>query len=201
VGVASTSAAFPRLPYSREEAEAIVGAAAPGTVLRALDFEASRSTALSARWADHDIIHFATHGFFDDARPDLSGLVLSLVDRTGRAQDGFLRLRDLYDLHLPVELVVLSGCRTGLGREVRGEGLLGIVRAFMHAGARRVVASMWDVDDRATAVFMKSFYEAMLGSDRSPAAALRDAQLALRSHERWRDPFYWAAFVMQGPWN
>jgi len=146
-------------------------------------------------------VHFATHGFVDDVRPQLSGLVLSLVDRTGQPQDGFLRLRDLYNLRLPVGLVVLSGCRTGLGTEVRGEGLLGIVRAFMHAGAPRIVASVWDVDDRATAIFMKAFYEAMLTSGRAPAAALHDAQLALRSHERWSDPFYWAAFILEGEWN
>ena len=192
---------FPRLPYSRQEADVIVSAGTPGSVLRALDFEASRSTALSSRLAAYDIVHFATHGFVDDARPDLSGLVLSLVDRAGRPQDGFLRLRDVHGLRLPVQLVVLSGCRTGLGVDVRGEGLLGIVRAFMHAGTPRVVASVWDVDDRATAVFMKTFYDEMLASGRSPAAALREAQLALRSRERWRDPFYWAAFVIQGEWN
>ena len=197
----TTGSAFPRLPYSREEAEAILHTAAPGSALRALDFEASRATALSSKLASYDIVHFATHGFVDDARPDLSGLVLSLVDRAGRPQDGFLRLRDLYGLRLPVELVVLSGCRTGLGKEVRGEGLRGIVRAFMHAGAPRIVASVWDVDDRATAALMKTFYEAMLTSGRSPAAALREAQLGQLARERWRDPFYWAAFVLQGEWK
>ena len=197
----SVRSAFPRLPYSRQEAEAIVSAAAPGSVLRALDFDASRTTALSSRLASYGIVHFATHGFLDDARPDLSGLVLSLVDRAGRPQDGFLRVRDIDALRLPVDLVVLSGCRTALGTELRGEGLLGIVRAFMHAGAPRIVASVWDVDDRATAVFMKAFYGAILTSGRSPAAALREAQLALRAQARWRDPYYWAAFVVQGEWN
>jgi CHAT domain-containing protein len=202
VGLGSTTGSgFARLPYSREEAEAIIKAATPGSALRALDFDASRATALSSTLADYDIVHFATHGFVDDVRPDLSGLVLSLVDRAGRPQDGFLRIRDLYDLRLPVQLVVLSGCRTGLGKEIRGEGLLGIVRAFMHAGAPRIVASVWDVDDRATAGFMTAFYEAMLTSGRSPAAALREAQLGLRSRERWHDPFYWAAFVLQGEWQ
>ncbi len=201
VSPGSPGSAFPRLPYSRQEAEAIASAGKPGSVLRALDFEASRAMALSSKLAAYDIVHFATHGFVDDARPDLSGLVLSLVDRAGQPQDGFLRLRDVHPLHLPVELVVLSGCRTGLGPEVRGEGLLGIVRAFMHAGAPRIVASVWDVDDRATSVFMKAFYDEMLTSGHSPAAALREAQLALRSRERWRDPFYWAAFVVQGEWN
>jgi CHAT domain-containing protein len=201
VGLQAAGPGFPRLPYSREEAEAIFEIATPASTLRALDFEASRSTALSGKLAGYDIIHFATHGFVDDARPYLSGLVLSLVDRTGKPQDGFLRLRDLHALQLPVELVVLSGCRTGLGTEVRGEGMLGIVRAFMHAGAQRIVASVWDVDDRATAVFMKAFYEQMLISGRSAPAALREAQLALRARARWADPFYWAPFVVHGEWN
>ena len=192
---------FPRLPYSRQEAAAIAAAAGRGAVLSALDFQASRSIALSPRLAAYDVVHFATHGIVDDARPDLSGLVLSTVDRHGRPQDGFLRLRDIDALRLPVSLVVLSGCRTGLGKDVRGEGLLGIVRAFMRAGAPRVVASLWEVDDRATAAFMREFYQALLVWGRPPAAALREAQLALRSRERWRDPFYWAGFVLQGEWN
>jgi CHAT domain-containing protein len=201
VGPGPAGSALPRLPYSRDEADAIVAAAAPRPVLRLLDFDASRSTALSARLDGYDIVHFATHGVLDDARPEASGLVLSLVDRAGRPQDGFVGVRDLYGLKRAVELVVLSGCRTGLGQEIRGEGLLGVVRAFLHAGARRVVASLWEVDDRATAVFMKAFYEAMLASRHAPAAALREAQLALRGWPRWRDPFYWAAFVVQGEWN
>jgi CHAT domain-containing protein/tetratricopeptide (TPR) repeat protein len=202
VGLASGARrVFPRLPYSRQEAAAIAAAAGRGGVLSALDFDASRSTALSSRLAAYDVVHFATHGIVDDARPDLSGLVLSLIDRRGRAQDGFLRLHDIDALRLPVSLVVLSGCRTALGKDVRGEGLLGIVRAFMRAGAPRVVASLWEVDDRATAAFMREFYQALVVSGRSPAAALREAQLALRSRERWRDPFYWAGFVLQGEWN
>jgi CHAT domain-containing protein len=200
VGLGSAGS-LPRLPFSRQEAEAIAAVAAPGSVLRALDFDASRATALSSRLADYRIVHFATHGFVDDERPDLSGLVLSMVDAAGGPQDGFLRLRDVSSLRLPVELVVLSGCRTGLGREIRGEGMLGIVRAFMYAGAPRVVASAWDVDDRATAALMKEFYRAMMVSGRPPAAALRQAQLAILSRDRWQDPFYWAAFMAHGEWN
>jgi CHAT domain-containing protein len=116
----------------------------------------------------------------------------------GQAQDGVLRLRDVYGLRLPAELVVLSACNTALGRPVRGEGLVGIVRGFMYAGARRVVASLWKVDDVATGEMMKRFYREMLEENRSPAAALREAQVALWRRQRWSAPFYWAAFVLQG---
>jgi CHAT domain-containing protein len=157
--------------------------------------------ALSADLAHYRIVHFATHGFVNDRHPDLSGLVLSLVDRQGNAQDGFLRLRDVYALHLPAELVVLSGCQTGLGEEIRGEGLVGLVRGFMYAGTPRVVASLWSVEDRATAALMSEFYRRLLGSSRPPAEALRQAQLAIRAQPRWRHPFYWAGFAFQGDWQ
>jgi CHAT domain-containing protein len=127
--------------------------------------------------------------------------VLSLFDARGRPRDGFLRLHDIYGLDLPVDLVVLSACDTALGRPIRGEGLVGLVRGFMHAGAKRVVASLWKVDDEATGEIMKRFYREMLREDRPPAAALRQAQIALWQQRRWQPPFYGAAFVLQGEWN
>jgi CHAT domain-containing protein len=96
---------------------------------------------------------------------------------------------------------VLSACSTALGKPVKGEGLVGIVRGFMYAGAKRVLASLWKVDDDATAELMSHFYAEMLKKNRSPAAALQQAQLAMWHEDRWRPPFYWAAFVMQGEWN
>jgi CHAT domain-containing protein len=137
----------------------------------------------------------------DAANPALSGLVLSRVDRQGRQQPGFLGLRDVYDLRLGAELVVLSGCRTALGKEVRGEGLVGLVRGFLFAGARRVVASLWPVEDRATAELMVRFYRAMETQGLRPAAALRAAQLEIRAERRWRDPYFWASFVLVGDWR
>jgi CHAT domain-containing protein len=133
--------------------------------------------------------------------PRLSGLVLSLVDPAGRPQDGFLSLADIYNLDLTADLVVLSGCETALGREIRGEGLIGLVRGFLYAGSRRVVSSLWRVEDRATAELMARFYRAMLRGGESPAAALRDAQLALLRQRRWRQPYSWAGFVVQGDWR
>jgi CHAT domain-containing protein len=200
-GLTGDGGTFPRLPFSRQEADAIVEASGRASVLKAVDFQASRSAALSPALADFRILHFATHGLIDDERPERSGIVLSLVDERGQPQDGFLRMADIYDLDLPADLVVLSACRTALGREVRGEGLMGIVRGFMYAGAPRVIASLWNVDDRATAALMKEFYRGLLVRRRPPAAALREAQLAVRAHPKWRHPFYWGAFVLEGEWR
>ncbi|MCA1621726.1 MAG: CHAT domain-containing protein [Acidobacteria bacterium] len=190
-----------RLPFSRREAEMILALAPAGRARRALDFEASRRVATSGELADYRFVHFATHGLLDADHPELSGVVLSLFDERGQAVDGFLRLHEVYNLRLPVELVVLSACQTALGREVRGEGLVGLARGFMYAGSPRVVASLWKVDDRATAELMRRFYEGMLKRDLPPAAALRRAKVSMLSEPRWRAPFYWAAFELQGEWK
>ncbi len=190
-----------RLFFSRQEAEAILAVTPQGGNMKALDFEASRATATSPELSQYRIVHFATHGLLNSEHPELSGLVLSLVDEHGQSQDGFLRLHDIYNLNLPADLVVLSACSTGLGKEIRGEGLVGIVRGFMYAGATRVVASLWKVDDESTAELMKRFYQQMLQGGMSPAAALRAAQVDLQRQKRWASPFYWAAFVLQGEWR
>jgi CHAT domain-containing protein/tetratricopeptide (TPR) repeat protein len=192
---------LPRLPFTRREAQAIA-ALAPTSSKVDVDFAANLDAALSPDLASYRYVHFATHGLLNDARPELSGLVLSLVDREGRARRGLLTAPDVSNLRLGAELVVLSSCRSAAGREVRGEGLLGLTRAFMHAGAPRVVASLWPVDDLASAQLMTGMYEGMLGPQKlAPAAALRHAQLGLLRHRRWRAPYYWAAFQIQGEWR
>ncbi len=183
------SAHLPRLLFSRREAEAIAGVVPEGLGFQALDFRASRTTATSSSLAQYRIVHFATHGLIDSKHPELSGVVLSLVDERGVPQDGFLRLHDIYNLDLPADLVVLSACRTALGKEVQGEGLIGLTRGFMYAGAARVAASLWNVDDAATAELMARFYRNMFGQDMSPAAALRAAQLEMSRQRRWQDPY------------
>ena len=192
---------IPRLVATRQEADDIVSAAPEGMTLKALNFDASRTTAMSPELAEYRIVHFATHGVLNNEDPGLSGIVLSMFDKRGQPQDGFLRLHDIYGLKLPADLVVLSACNTALGKPVRGEGLVGMVRGFMYAGAKRVVASYWKVDDEATGELMRRFYVEMLKQNRSPAAALRQAQLAMRQHDTWQPPFYWAAFVLQGEWK
>ncbi|HET9795381.1 MAG TPA: CHAT domain-containing tetratricopeptide repeat protein [Thermoanaerobaculia bacterium] len=190
-----------RLGASRREAEAIGALAGARRTLMALDFRASRATAMSADVASAGIVHFASHAILDGKHPELSGIVLSLVDERGDPVDGFLQTRDVYSLRLSANLVVLSACQTAVGKEVRGEGLLGLSRGFMYAGAPRIVATLWKVPDRATAELMKRFYEAILTEGLRPAAALRAAQRAIRQERRWASPYYWAAFTLQGDWN
>jgi CHAT domain-containing protein len=190
-----------RLLMTRGEAEAILSVAPPSAGLKALDFQADRATATSDDLSRYRIVHFATHGLLNSQHPELSGLALSLVDERGRPQDGFLRLHEIFNLRLPAELVVLSACQTGLGKEVKGEGLVGLTRGFMYAGAARVVASLWRVDDTATAELMKLFYRRMLRDGMRPAAALREAQVEMWKRAPGRSPFYWAGFVLQGEWK
>lgn len=190
-----------RLSRTRDEALAIAALADDGQALVALDFAASRALVLSGELRPYRFLHFATHGMLNPQSPELSGLVLSLYDSSGRDIDGFLRLHDVYGLDLEAELVVLSGCQTALGREIRGEGLVGLTRGFLYAGVPRVVASLWQVQEQAAAELMARFYRAMLVDGRRPAAALRAAQLSLRQEKRWADPFYWAAFLLQGDWR
>ena len=201
-GARSTKEArFQRLPFSREEAESILNLVPPDRSFRALDFAASRQTVLSGELSRYRIVHLATHGVLDADRPELSGIVLSQVDPQGRPQDGLLRAHELYRLHLPAELVVVSACRSALGREIPGEGLVGLTRGFLYAGARRVLVSLWEVEDRATAELMRLFYREMLVAGRPPAAALRAAQTALRRQPGHEAPYYWAGFVLQGDWR
>lgn len=197
---ASEPLRFQRLLSSRFEARAISGFAPARTDLN-LDFEASRDRLLSGKLSDYNILHFATHGVLDAARPQFSGLALSMYGADGRAVDGFLRLDQVYNLNLSSELVVLSACRTALGRDVRGEGLIGLTRGFFYAGASRVVASLWRVDDAATAELMTRFYRKLIKEKLEPAAALRAAQLEMRKIPRFRDPYYWAGFTIQGEWR
>jgi len=193
--------AIKRLPFTRQEADQILSVAPLGENLKALDFKANRATATGSELSNYRYVHFATHGYLDTTTPSLSAIVLSLVNEQGKAQDGFLRAHDIYNLHLPAELVVLSACETGLGKDVRGEGLDGITRGFMYAGARRVIVSLWNVNDKATAALMKRLYTEMLRENRTPAAALRAAQIEMLRLRQWQSPYYWAAFVMQGEWN
>ena len=201
-GVIGGEGGFGRLLSTRREATAILALVPERERMQALDFEASRTTALRPELGEYRIVHFATHGLLNNIHPELSGIVLSLVDEAGQQQDGFLRLQDIYNLKLPAELVVLSACQTGLGKEIKGEGLIGLTRGFMYAGAPRIVASLWKVDDRATSELMKRFYQGLLGPEAlRPAGALRQAQLSIWKQKQWRAPYYWAAFVLQGEWK
>jgi CHAT domain-containing protein len=201
VSAADAQQRLQRLIFSRREADEITALTRAGMSFKALDFKANRATALDPDLSSYRIIHFATHGLLNSLHPELSGVVLSLVDEDGRAQDGFLRLHDIYNLKLGADLVVLSACKTGLGKDIKGEGLVGLTRGFLYAGAPRVVASLWKVDDRATAELMKLFYQRMLRDGLRPAAALRRAQIDIQKLPRWAAPYYWAGFTLQGEWK
>ena len=198
VGLTIDGRGISRLLATRAEADAIMSVTPWWSGFKAMGFEASRATVMRTDLGNYRIVHFATHGLLNNEHPELSGIVLSLFDQKGQPQDGFLRLHDIYNLKLPVDLVVLSACNTGLGKDVKGEGLIGLTRGFMYAGASSVVASLWKVDDEATAELMRLFYGYMLRDGLSPAAALRKAQVTMSQQKRWQSPYYWAGFVIQG---
>jgi CHAT domain-containing protein len=190
-----------RLPFTADEAKAIARLVPADKRLVALGAAASRDLVTSGILSRYRILHFATHGLLHPVLPERSGLVLSLFDAAGRPRDGFLAAPDVAVLDLPADLVVLSACRSGLGRELRGEGLVGLTQAFFRAGARGVVVSSWDVQDRATAILMANFYTNLLHRHLPPAAALREAQLALRSQPTTTSPSLWAGFTLHGDWR
>lgn len=190
-----------RLPFSLEEAEAILDLARDQKIMRATGFDANLKAVLDPAIGEYQIIHFATHALLDNSHPELSGIVLSLVDQTGHSQNGFLRLNEIYNLNLNADLVVLSACQTALGKETRGEGLIGLTRGFMYAGVPRVVATLWRINDRAAAEFMRYFYQAILKQHEAPSKALRTAQIAMWQTNKKAVPHYWAGFTLQGEWR
>ncbi len=190
-----------RLPWTAAEAQAIVELVPADQLWVGLGLAANRQQVLAGLLSDYAVVHLATHGILDTENPVLSGLVLSLVDSQGQPQRGFLQLADIYQLRLAADLVVLSGCKTALGKEIHGEGLVGLTRGFLYAGASRVVASLWRVEDRATAELMSRFYRALWRQGLDPASALRAAQISIRAERRWRDPYFWAGWVLIGDWR
>lgn len=201
LGIGEGPKAYGRLEYTRTEAEKILALVPENQRLQALDFQASLEEAKNPHLSEYQIVHFATHGLLDSVNPELSGVVLSLFNQQGQAEDGFLRLQDIFNLNLPAELVVLSACQTGLGENVKGEGLVGMTRGFMYAGARRVVVSLWSVNDASTSELMTRFYQPILKGGKNPIIALREAQLEMWKSGKWQSPYYWAAFTVQGDWR
>lgn len=189
--------AMRRLPSTAVEASEIVRLAGDASgVLALVGLEASRSRIESSALERFRILHFATHAVADSRDPALAMLALSRWDPDGRPLDGALRLHDISHWRLNAELVVLSGCETAVGREVAGEGPLGLSQAFLQAGARSVVATLWQVPDTSTAALMREFYRHLLAERREPAVALQLAQDSVRRHARWSDPYYWAGFQL-----
>lgn len=189
-----------RLPGSQVEAETIRQMLGAPDVLLESGFKASRNYVVQGGLARYRIIHFATHGLIDAEHPEMSGLILSLVNDKGQSQDGYLRLGDIYKLKLSADLVVLSACNSALGKNMESEGTIGLPRGFLEAGAKSVIASLWKVDDRAAVDFMKYFY-LRIHQGESPGSALQGAQRDIVRSGHWVQPFYWAAFVLQGDYE
>jgi CHAT domain-containing protein/Tfp pilus assembly protein PilF len=190
-----------RLPWTKREADQICDLVPASQRKEVLGFAANRSAATSADLGSYRYVHFATHGLLNSRHPELSGIVLTLFDQDGAPQDGFLRAHEIFNLRLNADLVVLSACQTGLGKNVRGEGLLGLTRGFMYAGAPRVVVSLWSVSDIATAELMTRFYRQMITNKLRPSKALQEAQISMLNEKRFAPPFFWAAFTFQGEWR
>jgi CHAT domain-containing protein len=188
------------LPFSRIEATTIRDLVSPEEAVMALGFDANREQLTGQDLTQYSIIHFATHAFIEDKYPELSRVALSRFRRDGGVTGGVFRLPEIYNLALNADLVVLSACSTAMGREIRGEGVVGMVRAFMYAGARSVLAALWDVDDHGTACLMQYFYRNLLRGGVQPAEALREAQQELAGETRWSRPHFWAGFVLFGDW-
>lgn len=165
-----------------------------------LDLDASEENLGTRDISKYRIIHVATHGLLNAERPQFTGVVLSLVGN--KTRDGFVRTDEVFNLRLGSPLVMLSACETGLGKEKRGEGVMGLTRAFMYAGAPTVGVSLWSVADKSTADLMTDFYQRLLSASAGTSSgALRGAQLAMISAKKYSAPFYWAPFVLVGDWN
>ncbi|GET44434.1 TPR domain protein [Microseira wollei NIES-4236] len=166
-----------RLEFSGKEADNILAIVPGAKRFAALGFDASRANATRADLSQYQIVHFPTHGCVNEDHPELSGVALSQFEPTGLSTDRFLRLHDIFNLNLGAELVVLSACKTGIGKEVQAEGLIGLTRGFMYARAKRVVVSLWNVNDVATSQLMQKYYQQMLQKGLNTVQALREAQL------------------------
>ncbi len=198
---AADAHSLPRLPWSRREAQSIARDFPADERWLALGFAASRQAVLHATWKPYGIVHFATHAIIDPKSPELSGIVLSLYNRQGRPVDGFLRVADIYNLSMPARLVVLSACDSAADSAAPADHIYSLANAFFYAGTPRVLATLWTLDDQAAAAFMVRFYRALLVLHLPPPQALRSAQMAMSAERRWRAPYYWSGFVLEGDWR
>lgn len=192
---------IPRLFATQDEANYITDIIGKSKATVFTRFMAKRERVLNPEIKDYRILHFATHGLIDVNRPEVSSIVLSQFDENGQKLEGFLRLQDIYSLDLNSDLVVLSACQTGIGKEFKGEGLLSLSNAFLQAGAKTVISSAWKVDDNATSQLMGHFYKFLLKEQLTPSESLRKAQIELMKNPQFKSPFYWAAFTVQGEYR
>lgn len=189
------STSLPELPYARVEVEEISTLFSKEEVSVLIGKDASEQNVKKMDLEQYRIVHFASHGLIDEDRPQFSALLLSTGDSE---EDGYLTMREIFDLRLRADLVVLSACKTGRGQQVRGEGVAGLSRAFFCAGSSGVLVSLWNVYDRSTANFMTSFYRSLKQNPTSSSAALRQARLKMIRDKKYSHPYYWAPFILIG---
>ncbi len=192
------AADLPRLLGSEKEAQAILRIAGPDRVHLYLGFQATPERVMQSSWSHFAILDFATHAIVNLSEPELSGIVLSTVNRQGRLEDGILWLHDIYRTSFPVPLVIIDGCRTADGRNIPGEGITGFAQAFLASGASGVLGSLWDVDDEAADRLVPILYHGLIDQKLSVPAALRAAQLKLMADPALHAPYEWAGFVFEG---
>lgn len=189
-----------RLPYTRVEVDRIIKLATNLNAKLFTDFNANLENLVS-KAQYYKYTHIATHGILNTVEPELSTLILSLYDENGKKQEGFLTLNKIFGLNLNAELVTLSACQTGMGKRIRGEGDIGLTKAFLSVGAKRVLSSLWSVSDEGSAELMIRFYKNLFQVSASPSHALREAQTSMIKEKKWQHPFFWAAFQLQGDWK
>jgi tetratricopeptide (TPR) repeat protein len=192
---------LPRLSGARQEALEIAALAGLSRVELRMGFDARPEAVQQTNWSRYPIAHFADHAIINPVHAAFSGIVLSMVDRRGNPEDGVLWLNDIYDLRMPVSLVVLSACRTSVGLEIPGEGVAGLARAFFFAGSQRVIGSLWSIEDQETSYVMEIFYRDLLKKHSTAAASLRAAQLEMTRNQKWCAPYFWAGIALQGAPN
>ena len=199
---AENSINFVRLTNTKTEAENISKLLPVNQEQLFIDFAANKVNISNSELANYRILHLATHGLFNTQDPSRSGLLLSRYNQQGEPENGQLLLEDIFNLNLSnSELVVLSACQTGIGQQIKGEGIVGISRGFMYAGSPRVVVSLWNVDDLATSILMSKFYQGLLQQGLTAAQSLRNAQLEMLKDPNYQAPYYWAPFILIGDWN
>jgi CHAT domain-containing protein len=191
---------YQRLEYSGKEIENIASLFKKGNTDIYLRSDATEENVKrDGELKKFNYVHFATHGFIDETKPDFSSLVLTQENNS--EEDGFLQATEIFNLKMNADLVVLSACKTGLGKLVRGEGMVGLTRAFMYAGTPTVLVSLWSVSDASTATLMGEFYRNLVKEKLGKTDALRKAQLIMLKDEKFAHPFYWAPFVLVGDWR
>jgi CHAT domain-containing protein len=190
-----------RLTASEDEAASIAEVLGSPKSDILTGFSATRERVFAPELLNYKILHFATHGLINEDRPELSSIALSQFDDKGQNLDGLLRLQDIYSLNLKSDLVVLSACETGIGKEVKGQGLMSLNNAFLQVGAKSVLSSLWKVDDQATKELMKNFYQELATEKFTTTESLRQAQIRMFKNPQFKSPFFWAAFTVQGDYK